>query len=98
MSMQMMAIIAKSMPTEMLIDKLTMDLDDYKEKILLKNEKDIEEAYSSLIMSCMLISMQDSLKDTSFGDLEKKMSQIEDAKAIMAGMDGGIQSKDSKQK
>jgi len=91
--MHMMAIIAKTIPVEILIERLTVELENYKQATLLDDEEAEKDAHERLCLACKLFSMKDSIKDLSLTELAKELTNIDQAKGIIASMNGDNQIK-----
>jgi hypothetical protein len=75
---EMLMLLAATMSKEETIERLTESLDEYKEAVMLQNEKSIEQAEQHLFLSTNLFMMHVISK----GDIKNAISHIDEMKNI----------------
>lgn len=80
--MNMMIMMAKEMPEELLLDELEKSLAAYKLALLAEDEELINTTKKGLEMNSVLVSLRFSTEGKSTGDITDRVNQLDDLKEL----------------
>lgn len=80
--MNMMIMMAKEMPEDLLIAELEKSIISYKIAKLSENEEEIKSTKKMLEMNSVLISLRFSTEDKSVSDITDRINQIDNLKEL----------------